>query len=192
MHNTKKIFVFDTNVLLIDPAAIYRFMEHDVFIPMTVLEELDAAKKGVSDLARSAREVSRQLDGLIKNATPGSIESGIALHEADGSDVDADTGLTSGRLLLQTFSSPALNLPAGLPGNSQDNQILAAIVTLKERAAESHVILLTNDINLRIKAHVLGIEAEDYYNDKFVDDSDVLFPGYSELTLQPQPIDNSN
>lgn len=192
MHNLKKIFVFDTNVLLIDPAAIYRFMEHDIFVPMTVLEELDAAKKGVSDLARSAREVSRRLDGLIKNATPGSIESGIALHETDGSGPDADTNSDSGRLLLQTFSSSASKLPASLPGNSQDNQILAAIVTLKERAAERQVILLTNDINLRIKAHVLGIQAEDYYNDKFVDDSDVLFSGYGELTNRPQPIENSD
>ena len=183
--DSKKIFVFDTNVLLIDPAAMFRFMEHDVFIPMTVLEELDAAKKGVSDIARSAREVSRQLDSLIKHATKESIESGIPIHEPDEVGIESQSTFPSGKLILQTFSSPAPALPAGLPGSSQDNQILASIIALKENYASHSVILLTNDINLRIKAHVLGIEAEDYYNDKILADSDVLYSGYRELTEIP-------
>ena len=179
-----RIFVFDTNVLITDPTAMFRFMEHDVFIPMTVLEELDAAKKGVSDLARSAREVSRRLDGLIKDASTSAIEAGIPLHD-DDEDSEEDPR-PAGKLILQTFGSAEKKLPAGLPGNSQDNQILAAVVTLKERQPARDVTLLTNDINLRIKAHALGIHAEDYYNDKVLDDLDVLFPGYREVNEQPK------
>ena len=191
-HAGKKTFVFDTNVLLIDPAAMFRFMEHDVFIPMTVLEELDTAKKGLSDLARSAREVSRQLDELIKRASKESIEAGILLHEPKGTDGDSPSAMLGGRLILQTFKSATPKLPAGLPGSSQDNQILAAIIALKDNSADRSVILLTNDINLRIKAHVLGIDAEDYYNEKILTDSDVLFPGYRKLTAPPLLSENSN
>ncbi|MGR8947060.1 MAG: PhoH family protein [Gammaproteobacteria bacterium] len=180
---SSRIFVFDTNVLLTDPAAMFRFMEHDVFIPMTVLEELDAAKKGVSDLARSAREVSRRLDKLIKDASAADIAAGIQLHAAISNDDSA--GESSGRLILQTFGSSEAKLPAGMPGNSQDNQILAAVVILKERDPERDVTLLTNDINLRIKAQALGIHAEDYYNDKILDDQDILFAGYREIDQVP-------
>ena len=153
-----------------------------MFIPMTVLEELDAAKQGVSDLARSAREVSRRLDNLIKDASAAAIEVGIPLHSEDQAAEEA--GKTSGKLLLQTFGSPEQKLPVGLPGNSQDNQILAAVVTLKERKKDRDVTLLTNDINLRIKAHALGIHAEDYYNDKVLEDLDVLFAGYREIECE--------
>lgn len=185
-----RIFVFDTNVLITDPTAMFRFMEHDVFIPMTVLEELDAAKKGVSDLARSAREVSRRLDGLIKDASTSAIEAGIPLHE-DRHD-DHETDKPAGKLLLQTFGSSEKKLPEGLPGNSQDNQILAAVVTLKERQPDRDVTLLTNDINLRIKAHALGIHAEDYYNDKLLDDLDVLYAGYRQIDQQPKASDKAD
>jgi PhoH-like ATPase len=199
MEKTKKIFVFDTNVLLIDPAAIFRFMEHDVFIPMTVIEELDAAKKGVSDLARSAREVSRRLDQLIKNVPAAMIETGIPLHEKDDFSTRLPDPLgdrqnapeTLGRLFLQTFGSSESSLPAGLPGNTQDNQILAAVVTLKERLPIRNVTLLTNDINLRIKAHLVGIYAEDYYNDKLLDDADVIFPGYRKIDQLPLPTNSA-
>lgn len=185
-RTNRKIFVLDTNVLLIDPAAVFRFMEHDVFIPMTVLEELDAAKKGGSDIARSAREVSRQLDKLIQGANKEAIESGIVLHKSTEPDDEQQTTLTSGRLILQTFSSPVPELLVGLPGSSQDNQILASIVALKGNHADRAIILLTNDINLRIKAQVLGIDAEDYNNDKTLADSDVLFSGYRKLNISPR------
>ena len=175
---TTRIFVFDTNVLLTDPAAMFRFMEHDVFIPMTVLEELDAAKKGVSDLARSAREVSRRLDNLIKGASAAEVEAGIDLHDEGPQDESPEF---TGKLFLQTFGSADAKLPSALPGNSQDNQILSAVVTLKERDLNRDVTLLTNDINLRIKAQALGIHAEDYYNDKVLDDQDILFAGYQEV-----------
>lgn len=193
MPETRKIFAFDTNVLLSDPAAIFRFMEHDIFIPMTVLEELDAAKKGVSDLARSAREVSRRLDSLIKNVPTSEIEAGIPLGDSlEKPTQDHQVTDLAGRLFLQTFDCDGSALPSALPGNAKDNQILASVVALSERFSSHKVTLLTNDINLRIKAQVLGIHSEDFYNDKLLEDADVIFPGYRPLITDPQPLADTN
>jgi PhoH-like ATPase len=176
-RSRRRLFVLDTNVLMHDPGAVFRFQEHDVFIPMVVLEELDAAKKGVSEVARNVRQVSRLLDQLIGTADRNAIDQGLPLPMPGNGHPKMAPG---GRLYLQT-SHLANELPAHLPGNNADNSILATTIALKEKYRDRTVILVSKDINLRIKAHVLGIQAEDYYNDKVLDDADLLYTGLREL-----------
>ena len=163
-----KLFVLDTNVLVHDPTSLFRFEEHDIYIPMATLEELDNNKKGVSEVARNARQASRYLDELISH-TEVDIESGLAL-EAHG-----DKSAT-GRLFLQT---EAINgeLPARLASSKSDNQIIGVVKHLQEQHAKRQVILVSKDINMRIKARALGFAAEDYFNDKVLEDTDLLYTG---------------
>ncbi|MFN2300635.1 MAG: PhoH family protein [Gammaproteobacteria bacterium] len=161
-----------------DPTAIFRFDEHDVFLPMVVLEELDAGKKGVSEVARNVRQVSRFLDDLMKTATKEQIDSGLELPSGH-SGVGADAA-RSGRLFFQTRPLPVL-LPDTLPGNKPDNSILGTAIALQKEHPDRTVTLVSKDINLRIKASILGIHAEDYYNDKVLDDVNLLYAGTSQL-----------
>ncbi|MCA1799155.1 MAG: PhoH family protein [Xanthomonadaceae bacterium] len=174
----RRVFVIDTNVLMHDPTAIFRFDEHDVFLPMVVLEELDAGKKGVSEVARNVRQVSRFLDDLMKTATKEQIDSGLELPSGH-SGVGADAA-RSGRLFFQTRPLPVL-LPDTLPGNKPDNSILGTAIALQKEHPDRTVTLVSKDINLRIKASILGIHAEDYYNDKVLDDVNLLYAGTSQL-----------
>ena len=167
-----RIFVLDTNVLVHDPSAIFRFHEHDVFIPMVVLEELDAAKKGVSEQARNVREASRILDGLIGDADQSAIRAGIPIPRAAREE-------RSGRLFFQT-EQVAHALPETLPGLNPDNGILGTAMALQKERADGAVVVVSKDINLRIKAHVLGIPAEDYYDDVVIDDASLLYTGLAE------------
>ena len=168
----KKLFVLDTNVLMHDPTCLYRFQEHDLFLPIMTLEELDSHKKGMSEIARNARQVTRTLDEIV-NGTTAAIELGIAL---DG----ASRRLASGRLFLQTEAITG-ELPAGLPTAKADNQILAVVIHLQKRHPERPVILVSKDINMRIKARTLGLQAQDYFNDKVLEDTDLLYTGTREL-----------
>jgi len=171
---TPKLFVLDTNVLMHDPTCLFRFEEHDVFLPMMTLEELDGHKKGMSEVARSARQVSRTLDALVAACkTP--IEDGIPLNALGNADA-------SGRLFFQTMavSGP---LPASLPAGKADNQILGVVRALKDMHAGRDVVLVSKDINMRVKARALGLPAEDYYNDKVLEDTDILYTGV--LALPP-------
>ena len=169
-----KLFLLDTNVLMHDPAAIFRFQEHDVFLPLVVLEELDAGKKGMSETARNVREASRILDELISSADGDWVESGVPLQNGHGLR-------GGGRLYFQTRSSPH-ELPDPLPGHSADNEILNTAVALRRDRANSEVVIVSKDINLRIKARVLGIPAEDYFVDKVLDDVDLLYPGVARVS----------
>ncbi|MBN8452922.1 PhoH family protein [Accumulibacter sp.] len=168
----RKLFVLDTNVLMHDPTCLYRFQEHDLFLPIMTLEELDSHKKGMSEIARNARQVTRTLDEIV-NGTAAAIELGIAL---DG----ASRQLASGRLFLQTEAITG-ELPAGLPTAKADNQILAVVIHLQKRHPERPVILVSKDINMRIKARTLGLQAQDYFNDKVLEDTDLLYTGTREL-----------
>ena len=152
-----KIFVLDTNVLLHDPTSVYRFEENDVYLPIMTLEELDNNKKGLSEVARNARQVTRILDEIVNSHTE-AISNGIALSSPSRK-------LASGRLFLQT---EAINtdLPIGIPTAKADNQILAVLIHLRDKFPDRPVILVSKDINMRIKAHALGLEAQDYFNDK--------------------------
>ncbi|HSN41423.1 MAG TPA: PhoH family protein [Burkholderiales bacterium] len=167
-----KLFVLDTNVLMHDPTSLFRFEEHDLYIPMATLEELDNNKKGVSEVARNARQASRYLDEIITHA-PGDITDGIAL------EIHGNKGAT-GRLFLQT---EAINgdLPAHLPTGKSDNQIIGVVKHLQEMHPKREVILVSKDINMRIKARALSLAAEDYFNDKVLEDTDLLYTGKREL-----------
>ncbi len=169
---TTKLFVLDTNVLMHDPTSLFRFEEHDVFLPMQTLEELDDHKRGISEVARNARQASRYLDDIVSQA-PGRIDAGIPLarHPADPA---------GGRLFLQTEALNA-SLPPSLATHKADNQILGVMLALAERRPEREVILVSKDINMRIKAHALGLAAEDYFNDKVLEDTDILYTGVREL-----------
>ncbi len=174
----KRLFVLDTNVLMHDPNALLHFHEHDIYLPMVVLEELDQGKKGLSDTARNVRQTSRYLDGLIKGLSKEQMEDGIPL-KLPKEMLTEDPALL-GRLFVQNKGVPNL-LPDTLPGNKPDNSILAAALSLQTKDPRVHITLVTKDINLRIKAAVLGVHAEDYFNDKLLDDSSVMHTGITKL-----------
>ncbi|GAB4257626.1 MAG: PhoH family protein [Methylomicrobium sp.] len=172
-----KLFVLDTNVLMHDPAAIFRFQEHNLFLPMIVLEELDHSKRGLSEVARNVRQVSRFLDELIKDATPESIENGLPLSRIEHAP---DTEIQFGRLYFQTRQLTSM-LPDSMPGNIADNSILVVVLALTQKYPDTKVVLVSKDINMRIKAAALGLHAEDYHNDQTLDDIDLLYRGSATL-----------
>ena len=175
----KKLFVLDTNVLMHDPAAIFRFQEHDIFIPMIVLEELDHAKKGLTEVARNARQVSRFLDELIRDANQQTLNDGLPLSRIEhGPKVDVTKDV--GRLYFQTSDMTAL-LPESMPGNIVDNSILKIVLALTKELQNTNIILVSKDINMRIKAATLELTAEDYQNDQTLEDIDLLYSGASAL-----------
>jgi len=177
--DTPCLFVLDTNVLMHDPTAIFRFKEHDIFLPMVVLEELDAGKKGMSEVARNVRQVSRFLDQLMSGADKDEINAGLPIHALS----EYGRGFTeppSGRLFFQT-ELLGQRLAATLPGTTADNDILATADALQARQQTRTVVIVSKDINLRIKAAVLGIPAEDYSNDQVLDDVDLLYTGMDAL-----------
>jgi PhoH-like ATPase len=168
--------VLDTNVLMHDPMSLFRFEEHDIYLPMITLEELDSHKRGMTEVARNARQVSRDLDALA--ATMGT---------RDGSGMSEGLPLSrtghreaGGKLYFQT-NLLDVNLPAGLPQGKADNQILGVVQALRESESKRDVVLVSKDINMRIKARALGLPAEDYYNDKTLDDGDLLYTGVLQL-----------
>lgn len=172
-----RLLVLDTNVLMHDPTALFRFHEHDVFLPMVVLEELDRAKKGVSEVARNVRQVSRFIDELTQEATHAQIAQGLPLHPRSLADSPLNA---TGRLFFQTRAMVA-HLPETLPGSTPDNTILATALALKGEQPDANITLVSKDINLRIKAAVLGLHAEDYFNDQVLDDVSLLYSGMAEL-----------
>ncbi len=156
----RRLFVLDTNVLMHDPTAIFRFAEHDVFLPMVVLEELDANKKGLSEAARNTRQASRFLDDMIRGVTKEQIDAGLAIPSA-------------------RTDNHGKQPPAG--GHGADNLILGQTLALQKQQPQTRVVLVSKDINLRIKAAVVGVHAEDYYSDKTIEDADVLYTGVDAL-----------
>ena len=166
------LFVLDTNVLMHDPSSLFRFEEHDLYLPMTTLEELDNHKKGMSEVARNARMVSRSLDQLIAG-TSGQLDEGIPLNKLGNQDA-------TGRLFFQThFSSSPL--PEGLPEGKGDNLILGVVSDLQKAKPHQEVVLVSKDINMRIKARALGLPAEDYFNDQVLEDRDLMYSGVMTL-----------
>ena len=167
-----KIFVLDTNVLMHDPSCLFRFEEHDIFLPIMTLEELDNHKKGMSEIARNARQASRTLDEMLAGENV-DIEEGIDLKAPSSK-------LASGRLFLQT-EAISTELPQGLPTSKVDNQILSVVIHLQKKFPKRAVILVSKDINMRIKSRALNLLAEDYFNDKVLEDTDILYAGTRAL-----------
>src|SRR5690554_510556 len=167
----RKLFVLDTNVLLHDSNSLFKFQEHDIFLPMMVLEELDHQKKGMSEVARNARQVSRFLDGLVSGN--GELEKGVELDTLGNQEA-------LGRLHFQTTALYA-KLPIELPMGKADNAILNVVHALQAAYSKREVILVSKDINMRLKARSLGLPAEDYLNDHVLDDSDLLYDGVMPL-----------
>ncbi len=163
-----KIFVLDTNVLMHDPSSLFRFEEHDIFIPIMTLEELDNHKKGMTEIARNARQTSRMLDEMLAHDEV-DIDEGIDLY-------GPSSKLASGRLYLQTEAISG-ELPQGLPTSKVDNQILSVVIHLQKKFPKRPVILVSKDINMRIKSRALNLLAEDYFNDKVLEDTDILYSG---------------
>ncbi|CAN5271868.1 PhoH family protein [soil metagenome] len=171
--SVKKLFVLDTNVLMHDPTSLFRFEEHDVYLPIMTLEELDDHKKGMSEVSRNARQVSRTLDSLIAAGGDTSIDEGIALSSLGNRDA-------TGRLYFQTQIVSNL-LPASLPTGKADNQILGVVKAMQQARPDRLVALVSKDINMRIKARALGLPAEDYFNDHVLEDTDLLYSGWMAL-----------
>lgn len=169
-----KLFVLDTNVLMHDPSSLFRFEEHDVYLPMMTLEELDNHKKGMSEVARNARAVSRTLDQLVAG-TDGVMEDGLPLSKLGNRDAQ-------GHLFFQTRLND-IKLPDGLPQGKADNQILGVVSALQQQRPDRHVVLVSKDINMRIKARALGLPAEDYFNDRVLEDTDLLYSGVMSLPI---------
>ncbi len=172
--NRKKLFVLDTNILMHDPMAIYRFEEHDIYIPMVVLEELDNHKTGMSELARNVRQTNRLLVDLMNSASHEQVVAGLPIPSYLNSD---DRQGSSGKLFFQTHDFSNIQ-PSALPGNKVDNTILGTALGLQQKLADKYlVVIISKDINLRIKAGILGIPAEDYFNDRVLEDVNLLHSG---------------
>jgi PhoH-like ATPase len=167
-----KLFVLDTNVFLHDPTCLFRFQEHDLYVPMATLEELDHNKKGVTEVARNARQASRFLEEIVSRQEL-DIADGIPLSEHSHK-------AATGRLYLQTQTIQS-DIASLLPQTKVDNQLLGVVSHLQNKFPSRPVILVSKDINMRIKARALGFLAEDYFNDKVLEDTDLLYSGVREL-----------
>jgi PhoH-like ATPase len=171
MPPMKKIYVLDTNVLLYDPQALFRFEDNDLVIPITVIEEIDRFKKDQSETGRNARHISRLLDGFRKLAP---LSQGVPLEGG-------------GILRVEIYAEAAMKgLPPELRADRGDNRILAVAVQLRQTCS-CPVILVTKDTNLRIKADAVGLTAEDYESDKVsIED---LYSGTAEVTVAKEEVD---
>lgn len=139
MDNEKreaKLFVLDTNILMHDPTAIYRFEEHDIYLPMVVLEELDTHKTGISEVARNVRQTNRMLVELMSNASHKEIVAGLTIP----SFASSDKVRSSGRLFFQTDEFEQLR-PTSLPGHKADNTLLATALGLQKNILNDKSLL---------------------------------------------------
>ena len=173
----RKTFVLDTNVLLHDPAALTRFQDNHVVVPIEVVEEIDRFKRDPSEKGRNARQISRLLDDLRQR---GNLAEGVTIDAASG-----------GTLKVVFCRSETLaQLPPELRSGNGDNNILA--VALEQRLQEvmgsrTPVVLVTKDTNLRIKADAVGLIAQDYTSDKVAIGD--LYPGFCEIWLPGEQMD---
>ena len=172
-ENSTILYVLDTNVLIHDPTALKNFEEHHVMIPMTVLEELDKLKSGKQSIAADCRQAIREIDKILGRAKPSEIESGVPIQREI-------TNEYSGKLSI-LMTTPPDNLTI-LPTHLNDNKIINDLCLLKHEHPHQRVVLITKDINMRLKARGCGIESDDYHNDQLVTDIEQLNKGYIEVS----------
>ncbi len=172
MGKNKRLYVLDTNVLMHDPTSIFRFEEHDVFLPMMVLEELDAAKKGLTEVSRNVRQVSRFIGDMMNEQGAAQVDEGLDLIIPNEFELPS----ARGRLYFQTETTD-IHPSLSQKGSFADNSILSIALALQENDRDHEIVLISKDINLRIKAAILNIPSEDYYNDRALDDLDLLYKG---------------
>ena len=171
------LFVLDTNVLMHDPTSLFRFEEHDIYLPMITLEELDGHKRGMTEVARNARQVSRDLDALAANM-PSRDASGLS----DG--LPLQPAPATARPAASCSSRPTWSTSTCRPGcrtARPTTRSSASCKALREQQQGRDVVLVSKDINMRIKARALGLPAEDYFNDKTLEDGDLLYTGVLPL-----------
>ncbi|HCJ30723.1 MAG TPA: ribonuclease, partial [Pseudomonas sp.] len=165
------LYVLDTNVLIHDPNALLNFQEHQVAIPMTVLEELDQLKTGKHTVAAECRQAIRLIDKVLGDATPEEVELGVPIQREK-------SGPCGSLSILMSKDADS----SALPDDLNDNKIINQVVDLQRRSAGVPVVLVTNDINMRLKARACGVASEDYHTDKLVDDVGQLSRGYHSLS----------
>jgi len=173
-NNTQSVtdpifYVLDTNVLIHDPTSIYSFDEHHVVIPITVLEELDSLKSGRLSIAADCRQAIRELDSILGRASPTEVENGVQISSANGKETN---GIIS--VLMTEIPENLVKLPTHL----NDNKILNDVGYLKHRYPDRQVVLVTKDINIRLKARGCGIDSQDYHADQLLNDIEQLNTGY--------------
>jgi PhoH-like ATPase len=169
----KKIYVLDTNVLLHDATAMFSFQENEIVIPLVVIEELDSQKRRQDEVGRHARLVAQSLDELRAR---GKLHEGVTL---DG----------GGRLRILPTHDAGRQLPADLNSHNVDNQVLAITLQLKQENPETPVIVVSKDINVRVKADALNLAAEDYETDKIVASAADLYGGMTAVQVSTDIID---
>src|SRR5690554_4197499 len=167
-----KTYVLDTNVLIHDPNALLNFEEHDVIIPMTVLEELDGLKTGKQTVAADCRQAIRNIDKLLGDASPKDIEKGVPILRGEKAEPICRLSI-----IMSTEGAGAHSLPQHL----NDNKIINTLAELQARHESRDIILVSKDINMRLKARGFGVEAQDYHNDQLLDDINLLPKGYHEF-----------
>lgn len=172
VKSAQKLYVLDTNVLIHDPTAIHQFEEHQVVLPMTVLEELDKLKMGKASIATDCREAIRQIDAIIGDASPTEIAKGVPIVRPDGNVLGTFS------ILLDGFEAPSRVLPP----NINDNKIINSLVSLQEKNPRREVALISKDINMRLKARGCGVGAQDYQNDQVLSDIALLETGYHQYS----------
>jgi len=165
-----KNYILDTNVLLHDPNSILNFADNGVLIPIEVIEEIDRFKRESTELGQNARTVSRMLDGFRGE---GSLSEGVKLPNG-------------GHLKIAFYKNGQMNGESGLHAASVDNRILSLAASIQKAQPRNATILVSKDINLRIKADALGLQAEDYETDRvFITD---LYTGMMEMAVAPDKI----
>ncbi|NLC02054.1 MAG: PhoH family protein, partial [Pseudomonas formosensis] len=164
-------YVLDTNVLIHDPNALLNFEEHHVIIPMTVLEELDKLKSGKTSTAADCRQAIRLIDLTLADAPPDLVESGVPIQRGKA----GPNGTLA--ILMDRTPTPAHCLPNDL----NDNKIINQLCQLQHRHPEDRIVLVSKDINMRLKARACGIDAEDYHTDQLLDDINLLARGYHQI-----------
>ena len=166
-----KNYILDTTVLLYDAQALFKFEENNIYIPITVIEDIDRFKKDLSETGRNARQTSRYLDDLRNK---GSLSAGVKLE--------------NGGTLIVKFDTDSIlkRMPRELQGNPRDNLILAITLDVKEKSGNIPTVFVSKDINLRIKADALGLVVEDYKSDKV--DIEELYTGYIEIKVKSDAV----